>query len=128
MNITHVSCMMRTLSLARVLRCSPSASLTEHGTIRFPGLGQTTSGVHIMWDLHIRSSLMTARRLIIAPGVNITGEIGINLSAETDHDSDSTLQYTFPEGGYLCGTTGYAGSTAASNTIYAGKWQGSKSR
>ena len=54
-------------------------------------------------------------------GVSISGLIGINLSAETDHDSSSTLQYTFPKGGWLCGTTGYPGGTASNNTIYAGK-------
>jgi hypothetical protein len=34
-------------------------------------------------------------------GVNILSFIGINLSAETDHDSGSELQYTFPKGGPL---------------------------
>ena len=55
-------------------------------------------------------------------GVSISGVIGINLSAETDHDSSSALSYTFPKGGWLCGTTGDPGGKASNNTIYAGKY------
>jgi hypothetical protein len=55
-------------------------------------------------------------------GVNIGAGIGINLSAETDHDSSSELQYTFPHGGPLCGLNGYAGSSNP-GLIYADYWE-----
>jgi len=58
-------------------------------------------------------------------GVNILSVIGINLSAETDHDSSSVVEYTFPHGGPLCGLAGYPGSSNP-GLVYAGYWEHSK--
>jgi hypothetical protein len=60
-------------------------------------------------------------------GISISGLLGINLNSDTATDQDSELDYWFPKGGHLCGTTGTAGNPdAPDNTIYAGYWNGSK--
>jgi hypothetical protein len=54
-------------------------------------------------------------------GVNISYWLGINLSSQTGYDSNAAATYELPKGGYLCGTTGYAG-TNDEGLVYAGKY------
>ena len=42
---------------------------------------------------------------------------------QRDGDHDGRADYTFPKGGYLCGTTGKPCRAAAITQIYAGKYQ-----
>jgi hypothetical protein len=55
-------------------------------------------------------------------GVDIKFWIEFNLSSATGYDQDAEVQYTLPNGGYLCGTTGYPQSEAPGNLIFAGKY------
>jgi hypothetical protein len=49
-------------------------------------------------------------------GVNLKGVIGINLSAQSGYTKNVSITWTFPSGGYLCGTNGYP-SVAAFNVM-----------
>jgi hypothetical protein len=55
-------------------------------------------------------------------GVDIKFWIEFNLSSTTGYDQTAELQYTLPDGGYLCGTTGYPQSQAPGNLVFAGKY------
>jgi hypothetical protein len=55
-------------------------------------------------------------------GVDISFWIDFDLSSQTGYDKNAELEYTFPHGGWLCGTTGYALGTAPNNLLYAGKY------
>jgi hypothetical protein len=54
-------------------------------------------------------------------GVNISFWAGIDLSSQTGYDGNATASYLLPKGGYICGTTGYAGGNNE-GLLYAGKY------
>jgi hypothetical protein len=54
-------------------------------------------------------------------GVDISAWIGLDLSSQTGYDSNAVASYLLPKGGYLCGTTGYAGGNHE-GLVYAGKY------
>lgn len=49
-------------------------------------------------------------------GVDLKKEIGISLSAQSGYTKNVSITWTFPSGGYLCGTNGYP-SVAAFNVM-----------
>jgi hypothetical protein len=55
-------------------------------------------------------------------GVNIATWLGINLSSQTGYDSNASASYLLPKGGYLCGSTHWAGSNDE-GLVFAGKFQ-----
>jgi hypothetical protein len=61
-------------------------------------------------------------------GVDISFWIEFDLSSQTGYDKTAELEYTFPKGGWLCGTTGAPQGPAAGNLLYAGKYEHSPKR
>lgn len=59
-------------------------------------------------------------------GVDISAWLDFNLSSQTGYSSTAEADYTFPKGGYLCGTTNYAVQGGAGNKIFAGKYHHSQ--
>jgi hypothetical protein len=54
-------------------------------------------------------------------GVNISFVIGVDLAAQTGYDNQAQSSWYLPKGGYLCGTTGPAGSSHM-GLVFAGKF------
>jgi hypothetical protein len=45
-------------------------------------------------------------------GVDLKKVIGISLSAKSGYDKNVSIKYTFPSGGYLCGSNNYPSAAA----------------
>jgi hypothetical protein len=85
---------------------------------------QSETNAHCWWftpNKTIPLLLNDSSAYEFSDGVDISFWIGVDLSSQTGYDGEATASYLLPKGGYICGTTGTAGTDGA-GLVYVGKY------